>query len=166
MSGPGRAGSPRGNPFAGAADSPKAGSSWSQLASPRPVPGPTTGRLGVGGAGGISVRCCMDFRWENGGQARGFFLEGLVRLQGRDASDQHIVTVMMKMMQGESRVATPPLPNPSPPRRATLQQLLPVALPKGLQAGVLIPALLWGGREPLYISVLPGSFRRPRRKGR
>lgn len=35
--------------------------------------------------------------------ARGFFLKGFLCSQGRDASDQHIVDVVLKMLQGEGR---------------------------------------------------------------
>lgn len=61
---------------------------------------------GAGGGGGVRQEGFQsDAAWTSGGsmggQPRGFFLEGLVRPQGRDASDQHIVTVMLKMMQGE-----------------------------------------------------------------
>jgi hypothetical protein len=43
-----------------------------------------------------------------GAGARGFFLRGFLCFQGRDPSDQHIVDVVLKMMQGEGRAATPP----------------------------------------------------------
>lgn len=39
--------------------------------------------------------------------ARSFFLKGLLCLQGRDASDQHIVDVVLKMLQGEGGAASP-----------------------------------------------------------
>lgn len=35
--------------------------------------------------------------------ARGFFLKDLLCFQGRDASDQHIEDVVLKMLQGEGR---------------------------------------------------------------
>lgn len=40
--------------------------------------------------------------------ARSFLLKGLLCLQGRDASDQHIVDVVLKMLQGEGGGAASP----------------------------------------------------------
>lgn len=140
------------------------GASW----LPRGWFRPHSGRAGGGRGRTDFSQICIYFReGREGGPARGFFLEGLVCLQGRDASDQHIVTVMMKMMQGEGGAATPPPPSPSR-RRATLQELLQVALPEGLQAWALLPALLPRGGGA-YVQLRPRwifGLRRPRRKGR
>lgn len=43
--------------------------------------------------------------------ARGFFLKGRLCFQGRDASDQHIVDVVLKMLQGEGRGTNPTSPS-------------------------------------------------------
>ena len=40
--------------------------------------------------------------------ARGFFLKDLLCFQGRDASDQHIEDVVLKMLQGEGAPTPPP----------------------------------------------------------
>lgn len=59
--------------------------------------------------------------------ARSFFLKVLLCFQGRDASDQHIVDVVLKMLQGEVRGQQ------APPHRlgqgiTALQEVSPSAL--------------------------------------
>lgn len=78
--------------------------------------------------------------------ARSFFLKGLLCFQGRDASDQHIVDVVLKMLQGEGRGQQ------APPHRlgqgiTPLQQSFQVPFLQCLESWVLIPALplrAWG----------------------
>lgn len=69
--------------------------------------------------------------------AGGFFLKDLLCFQGRDASDQHIEDVVLKMLQGEGA--------PTPPSHlqgiATLQKTLHVALWESHEPWVAIPAL-------------------------
>lgn len=78
--------------------------------------------------------------------ARGFFLKGRLCFQGRDASDQHIVDVVLKMLQGEGEGHQP---NLTVQVRASLplQESLQVAFPQCLEPWVFIPALpirAWG----------------------
>ena len=69
--------------------------------------------------------------------ARGLFLKDLLCFQGRDASDQHIEDVVLKMLQGEGA----PTPPPHLQGIATLQKTLHVALWESHESWVAIPAL-------------------------
>lgn len=67
------------------------------------------------------------------------FLNCLLCSQGRAASDQHIVDVVLKMIQGEGRAAVPPH---SPLQYAAiLHQSLHVSLLESLESLVCVPAL-------------------------
>lgn len=69
--------------------------------------------------------------------SQSFFLNCIFCSQGRAASDQHIVDVVLKMIQGEGRAAAPahsPLQNP-----VILHQSLNVL--ESLESPVCIPAL-------------------------
>lgn len=75
----------------------------------------------------------------------GFFLKGLLCLQGRDASDQHIVDVVLKMLQGEGGASYAPS---QPLSGHHLQESLQVALSQYLESWVLITALPRRNWEP------------------
>lgn len=71
--------------------------------------------------------------------SQSFFLNCILCSQGRAASDQHIVDVVLKMIQGEERAAVPlhsPLQYP-----VILQQPFHVSLLESLESLVCIPAL-------------------------
>lgn len=114
--------------------------------------------MGVGAAGGISVRCWKHIGGESGSRrgsqgtraaaliARSFFLKGLLCFQGRDASDQHIVDVVLKMLQGEGR-GQQALPHRLGQGITPRQESLHVPFLQCLESWVLIPALplrAWG----------------------
>lgn len=88
-----------------------------------------------------------DAREQEGSQGRGAaapaarssLLRGLC-FQGRDASDQHIVDVVLKMLQGEGRGHQPP-PHSLGQGITPLQESLQVPFLQCLETWVLIPAL-------------------------
>lgn len=71
--------------------------------------------------------------------SQSFFLNCVLCSQGRAASDQHIVDVVLKMIQGEGRAAEPP----HSPRQypVILHQPLHESLLESLESLVCIPAL-------------------------
>lgn len=71
--------------------------------------------------------------------SQSFFLNCILCSQGRDASDQHIVDVVLKMIQGEGRAAAPPHSPLQYP--VTLHQPLHVSLLESLEFPVCIPTL-------------------------
>lgn len=71
--------------------------------------------------------------------SQSFFLNCILCSQGRAASDQHIVDVVLKMIQGEERTAVPPHSPLQYP--VSLHQPFHVSLLEGLEYLVCIPAL-------------------------
>lgn len=71
--------------------------------------------------------------------SQSFFLNCILCSQGRAASDQHIVDVVLKMIQGEGRAAA--LPHSPLQYPVTLHQPLHVSLLESLESLVRIPAL-------------------------
>lgn len=93
---------------------PKAGNSQRKLASLRLVPNLRVREDGCGRRRDFSqmLKILLVRKREEEGvialqrsalAARGFFLNDLLCFQGRDASDQHIEDVVLKMLQGEGR---------------------------------------------------------------
>lgn len=93
------------------------------------------------------LKILLERNWEQGGVSgrrsssaggQGLLPERPSLLQGRDASDQHIVDVVLKMLQGEGR-SRQPLAVPG--RTSGPAGSLQVALPRCSESWVLIAAL-------------------------
>lgn len=118
---------------------PRAGSSRRKPLAPASEPRGGEGGCGRGrGDFSQRLKILRGRKWQ---PARGFFPKGLC-FQGPDASDRHIVDVVMKMVQGEGRGQQLLLPRHPGPR--PFRSLPQGALPGRLESWVLIQLYLQG----------------------